>query len=88
MIAENNLKELKRKKIDIMVAGKKIIQSQVNINLKDPEETTYLKKVLEKSKKKKLKDLIYKHREALSLTRFFANQHKEMKELEKLKKMI
>ena len=56
-----------------MVAGKKIVQTNVNIDLKDPEETNYLKKVLEKSKKKKLKDLIFKHRESLGLAKFFIN---------------
>ncbi|CAD8135492.1 unnamed protein product [Paramecium octaurelia] len=85
--AEKELKELKRKKIDKMVAGKKIVQTNVNIDLKDEEETIYLRKVLEKSKKKKLKDFIYKHREALGLSKFFANLHREQKEKERIQKL-
>ncbi|CAD8145976.1 unnamed protein product [Paramecium pentaurelia] len=85
--AEKELKDLKRRKIDKMVAGKKIVQTNVNIDLKDPEETNYLKKVLEKSKKKKLKDLIYKHRESLGLAKFFANQLREMREKERILKL-
>ncbi|CAD8046852.1 unnamed protein product [Paramecium primaurelia] len=85
--AEKELKDLKRRKIDKMVAGKKIVQTNVNIDLKDPEETNYLKKVLEKSKKKKLKDLIYKHRESLGLAKFFTNQLREMREKERILKL-
>ncbi|CAD8126977.1 unnamed protein product [Paramecium sonneborni] len=85
--AEKELKELKRKKIDKMVAGKKIVQNNVNIDLKDEEETIYLRKVLEKSKKKKLKDFIYKHREALGLSKFFANLLREQKEKERIQKL-
>ncbi|CAD8046931.1 unnamed protein product [Paramecium sonneborni] len=85
--AEKELKDLKRRKIDKMVAGKKIVQTNVNIDLKDPEETNYLKKVLEKSKKKKLKDLIYKHRESLGLAKFFANLLREQKEKERILKL-
>ncbi|CAD8136455.1 unnamed protein product [Paramecium octaurelia] len=85
--AEKDLRDLKRRKIDKMVAGKKIVQTNVNIDLKDPEETNYLKKVLEKSKKKKLKDLIYKHRESLGLAKFFANQLREMREKERILKL-
>ncbi|CAD8054193.1 unnamed protein product [Paramecium sonneborni] len=85
--AEKELKDLKRRKIDKMVAGKKIVQTNVNIDLKDPEETNYLKKVLEKSKKKKLKDLIHKHRESLGLAKFFANLLREQKEKERILKL-
>lgn len=55
-----------------MVAGKKIVKAEA-VTLRDEEETNYLKKVLEKSKKKKLKDLIFKYRESLGLSKFFAN---------------
>jgi len=54
-----------------MVETKKIKQSDTNIKLKDPEENTYLKKVLEKNKKKMLKDLILKHQDKLGLKKFF-----------------
>ena len=50
IVCEKDLKELKRKKIDKMVAGNKMVKSTVD--LKDPEEANYLKKVLEESKKK------------------------------------
>ncbi|CAD8138486.1 unnamed protein product [Paramecium pentaurelia] len=85
--AERDLRDLKRRKIDKMVAGKKIVQTNVNIDLKDPEETNYLKKVLEKSKKKKLKDLIFKHRESLGLAKFFINQQRELREKERILKL-
>ncbi|KAM3146972.1 hypothetical protein pb186bvf_000688 [Paramecium bursaria] len=88
ILGERDLRELKRRKIDKMVAGKKIVPTQnINIALKDPEETKYLQKVLEKSKKKKLKDLIFKHKEALGLNKFFANLLREQREQEKLLKL-
>lgn len=83
---EKELKELKKRKIDKMVADKKLKAQE--LQLKDPEETNYLRKVLEKSKKKKLKDLIFKHQAELGLTKFFARLTKELRDLERQHKLI
>ncbi len=55
-----------------MVAAKKIKQTDTNLNLKDPEESSYLKKALEKNKKKQLRDLILKHKDELRLPKLYA----------------
>lgn len=64
-----------------LVAARKIKQGDASITLKDPEESSYLKKALEKNKKKQLKDLILKHKDELGLKRFYLHTMREQKEM-------
>lgn len=54
-----------------MVENNKINQADTTLKLQDPDEKAHLKKVLEKSRKKVLKDLILKHKDKLGLKKFF-----------------